>query len=132
MFFYKYWKRWLVKRLLVNKIFFFSILHRLRIKKIYAEDISSYLLQLEAYYILTHTKLKINFHIGWNSNWLEEYTSNCTLSFLLFHNNKSITINKFKKWISIPACFENGKLSYTSLELHRLTFWLYCNKALQA
>ena len=37
------------------------------------------------------------------------------LPFLL-HNNNSVTINKLKKWITIPVCFRNGNISYTSLE----------------
>ena len=65
---------------------------------------------------LNHPRLKIKFYIPWNSNWLKKYMPNCMpyvtvklyLSFL-FHNNNSVTINKFKKWITI---------SYSTLALN--------------
>ena len=36
----------------------------------------------------------------------------------MFHNNNSVTINKFKKRFTIPACFRNGKISYGPLTLN--------------
>ena len=84
--FYKFWKQLLVKRLLIkSKKKKLSILHRLRITQIYVEDFiflsfkiskcSSYQLQLEAYYVLLHPKLKIKFYTHWNPNWLKKYLS---------------------------------------------------------
>ena len=113
-----------------------SILHRLLIYEshIYMLRIffskktstcPSYQLQLEAYCILLHPKLKIKFYTCWNPNWLIKDMSNC-LSYLtvnlylcfLFHDNNSVTINKFKKWITMPACFRNGKVLYSTLVLN--------------
>ena len=133
VFFYKYCKRLLVKRLLVkNKKELLSILYRLRITQIYVENFilqnistCSYQFQLETYYILLHSKLKIMFYTRWNPNWLEKYTANCLsylnvnlyLSFLLLNNN-SATMNKFREWITIPACFRNGRTSCSTLALN--------------
>ena len=92
---------------------------------------SSYQLRLQAhYYILLNPKLndprlKIKFDTPWNRNWLKKYMPNCMsyvtvklyLSFL-FHNNDSVTIIRFKKWITIPVCFRNGKISCSTLALN--------------
>ena len=82
-------------------------------------------LQLDAYYILLHPKLKIKLYNRWNPKWLKRYmpiplpylTVKLYLSFL-FHYNNLVTINKFKTWITIPACFRNGKISYSTLALN--------------
>ena len=71
---------------------------------------------------LNHPRLKIKFYTLWNRNWLKKYMPNCMpvklYLFFLFHNNNSVTINKFKKWITISACFRNGKISYSTLALN--------------
>ena len=82
-------------------------------------------MQREAYYILLHLKLKIKFYTHWNLNWLKKYMPNCLpyltanlyISFL-FPSNYLVTIFKFKKWITISACFRNGKASYSTLALN--------------
>ena len=82
-------------------------------------------MQLEAYRILLHPKLKIKFYNHWNPNWLKKYMPNC-LSYLtvnlflsfLFHNKNSVTIFQLKKWITIPDSFRNGKISYSTLALN--------------
>ena len=76
--FNKYWKRSLVKKLLIKIKKALSILHRLRIKQLYDEDfillkistLSLYQLQLEAYYILLHPKLKIKSYTHLHSTFL--------------------------------------------------------------
>ena len=90
---------------------------------------SSYQLQLEAYVLihskLSHPNLKRKFYTLWNPNWQKKDMSNCLpdvtiklyLSFL-FHNNNWVTTIKFKKWIAIPPCFRNGKISYNTLALN--------------
>ena len=134
------WKQLLIKKITRKKQnILLSILHRLRITQIYVADFillkiskcSSYQLQLEADYILLHPKLKRKFYTRWNPKWLKKYMPNCLpyltvklyLSFL-FHNNNSVTINKFKKWIIIPACFKNRKIWYSTLALN-FTDWPY-------
>ena len=91
---------------------------------------SSYQLQLEAYTILhhpklNHLKLKIKFYTRWTPNWLKKCMPNSLLYLtlklylsFLFHNNNSVTINKFKKWFTIFACFRNGKISSSTLALN--------------
>ena len=92
-------------------------------------------MQFEAYYILHDPKLKIKFYTSWNFNWLKKYMSNClsylticlinclstSVFFFLFHNNISVTINKFKKRITIPACFKKWEnfIEYTNLNVTR-------------
>ena len=86
---------------------------------------SSYQLQLEAYCFLLHPKLRIKFYTYWNINWFKKNMPNC-LSYLtvnlylsfLFYINISVTIFKFKKWITIPSCFRNEKISYSALALN--------------
>ena len=57
--------------------------------------------KVETYRTLLNPKLKIKFYTRWNPKWFEKYLPNCILSFFLFHNNNSITINKFKRWATI-------------------------------
>ena len=107
----KFWKRLFVKRLLVKNFKkLLSILHRLPIT--YVEGFIftkistclSYQLQLEAYYILFHPKLKIKFYTRWNSNWLKKYMPNCLcylnvnlyLSFLFPNNNSASSKSELK------------------------------------
>ena len=132
MFFYKFWKRLLVKRLLVkskkkNKL---SILHRLRITQTYVEDwilrCLSYQLQLDVYHILLHPKLKMKFYTHGNPNLLKKYMANCLsyltvslcLSFLSHNHNSVYTIFTSKNWIAIPVSLRNGKISYSTLALN--------------
>ena len=58
-----------------------------------------------------------NHETCWNPDWLQMYMPTVLCISFLFHNDTSITINKLKKWITIPDCFRNGNLSYNSLEL---------------
>ena len=84
IFFYKYLKQLLVKRLLVKELLL--ILHRLQIKQIIVEDyifkkismFSSYQSQLKAYYISLHPKTS---ETCWSPDWLKKYMPNCTPSF---------------------------------------------------
>ena len=69
----------------------------------------------------SQTKGKFLYHL--KSYWFKNWMLNCTLGFILFHINKSITITGSTKRIARTACFRNGKTSYTSLELWWLTFW---------
>ena len=85
------------------------------------QKLSSYQLQLKAYYILLHPKLEVNFCTFWNTNWLKMYMHNCTLSFRI-HNNNSITISMSGKWITPIVCFRNEKISYTNFEFWWLIF----------
>ena len=62
---------------------------------------------------LTPSKLKISILAETLTGLKSACPTVLYLSFL-FHNINSITINKFKKWITIPACFRNEKISYTS------------------
>ena len=135
--FYKYWKRLLVKRLLVKKTFQFCIdyeSHKYMLRILFYKKIrrAYHQLQLEACYILLHPKLKIKFCTRWNPNWLENYmpnylcylTVNLYLSSLFYYDN-SVIINMFKRWITIPVCFRNWKISfiqYTSLEFNDWPF----------
>ena len=57
-------------------------------------------IKVETYCIVLNPKLKIKFCTRWNPKCFEKYMSSCILSFL-FHNNNSITINKFNKWATI-------------------------------
>ena len=86
--FNKHWKRLIAKRLLVKnkKKLKVSILHQLRIKQIYDEDFifqrnstCSYQLQLDAYYVLLHPKLKTKLYTHWNHNCFEKYMVNGTI-----------------------------------------------------
>ena len=62
-------------------------------------------------------------------NYLSYLIVNLYLS-SLFYN--SVIINMFKKWITIPVCFRNWRISYCILVLNlRMTFWCYCNTPLQ-
>ena len=80
---------------------------------------SSCQLQLKAYYILLHPKLKVNFCTPWNPD--SEVNANCTLSFFS-HNSNSVTISMSEKWITLTNSFRNGKIAYTGFKFWWLTF----------
>ena len=83
---------------------------------------SSYQLQLEAQFSLTPSwgKDKVLYTLkpllSQKLHGQLPVLPNCKplLSFP-FHNTKSVTIFKFKKWVTIPACFKNGEISYSIL-----------------
>ena len=81
-------------------------------------------MQLEAYYILLHCKLKIKLYTHWNRNWLKKYMPNClsylTVNLFLFCSVVIIQLRSLSLKSELQFLFasEMGKILYSTLTLN--------------